>query len=246
MSLARQPEGIPTGGQFAATTHAEPALTLQSEVAPAAAFYANRDIIRERRDRVQEQAARLERLAQAYAVKGLATEVMSRYPKATSMALVQKRDNDHQYDVIDLRGADGKVIVHVDNSDDWIHHYDQESNGSSLQEMADDLNTRDDRWADGIARISIDNWRGKVASINLQAALESPLPEASTEDDPYTRAFNLDEQQVLIDTAKMGLEELDDRTGRDRAGDYSPAELEQMRGQYDVAESLLINTGSQH
>jgi hypothetical protein len=75
----RQPQGIPVGGQFAATTHSEPQITLPPGSVTAEDFVNERDALRERRDQAKEYAGDLDRLAQRVAIRGAASTILTEY-----------------------------------------------------------------------------------------------------------------------------------------------------------------------
>lgn len=175
---ARQPQGIPVGGQFAPTSHAEPQITLPAGAASAEEFVSQRDAIRERRDQAQEHAASLDRLAQRVAVRGVASTILTEYPDAATLRISENADGENQYDVISLTASDGRTLAHVDDGDDWTWNEMTSPNGPSIQEFIYDLDRHDDSWAgDGIGVITGGKRDFKTVDIDLHAALNAPLPE---------------------------------------------------------------------
>jgi hypothetical protein len=177
MNTARQPQGIPTGGQFAATAHAEPQITLPPGSASAEEFVAERDAIRERRDQAQENAAALDRLAQRVAVRGVASSLLSKYPDAATLRIMENEDGENQFDVVSITATDGRVLAHVDDGDEWAYE-EMTPGGPYVQEFVYDLDRHDDSWThDGVGVVTGGKRTSKIVDIDLQAALNAPLPE---------------------------------------------------------------------
>lgn len=173
---ARQPQGIPVGGQFAATTHAEPQITLPAGAASAEEFVAQRDAIRERRDQAQEHAAALDRIAQRVAVRGVASALLTAYPDAATLRITENQDGENQYDVVSITAADGRTLAHVDDGDEWAYE-EMTPNGPYVQEFVYDLDRKDDSWAAGGVGVITGGKRDfKTVDIDLHAALNAPLP----------------------------------------------------------------------
>jgi hypothetical protein len=177
MTIARQPQGIPAGGQFAATAHAEPQITLPPGSASAEDFVRERDALRERRDQAKEYAGDLDRLAQRVAIRGAASTILTEYPDAATLRISENPDGENQYDVISITAADGRTLAHVDDGDDWEWQEMTSPNGPSIQEFIYDLDLRDNSWADGIGTITGGKRDFKSVDIDLHAALSASLPE---------------------------------------------------------------------
>ncbi|WP_427019396.1 hypothetical protein ACQCSX_22145 (plasmid) [Pseudarthrobacter sp. P1] len=241
---ARQPQGIPVGGQFAATSHAEPEVQLQA--VPQLPFkmtdaVLDRDEVRERRERLQEQTDRMDQLSQAHSVRGVAAAILVKFPGATTLRIGENEDGENQYDAVSVTDANGAILAHTDNDDAWV---DEEmlQNGPSIQELVWDLNPTDDRWAAGIGTIQGAGTRQrKLVDIDLQSAVNAPLPTIPEENDPYTRSFSEDEQRVLVQTAFEGVAELEDKLN-ERASDYEGPDLARIQTQLDAVNILLTNT----
>lgn len=176
MSITRQPQGIPVGGQFAATAHAEPQITLPAGSSSAEEFVRERDALRERRDAAKEYAGDLDRLAQRIAIRGAASTILTEYPDAATLRIQENADGENQYDVISITAADGSTLAHVDDGDDWAFHEMTTPNGPSIQEFVYDLDLRDNSWADGIGTITGGKRDFKSVDIDLHAALNASLP----------------------------------------------------------------------
>lgn len=173
----RQPQGIPVGGQFAATAHAEPQIILPTGSSSAEEFVRQRDDVRERRDKAREEAAALDRLAQRMAVRGLASALLSQYPDAATLRITENNDGENQYDVVSVTSTDGRVLAHADDGDEWAYE-EMTPHGPYVQEFVYDLDRHDDSWArDGVGVVTGGKRDFKTVDIDLQAALKAPLPE---------------------------------------------------------------------
>ncbi|MET4143776.1 hypothetical protein [Arthrobacter sp. UYCo732] len=175
---ARQPQGIPVGGQFAATTHAEPQITLPAGASSAEDFVARRDAVRERRDEAHDQHEALDQLSQRLSVIGVAATILTKYPDAATLRVVENQDGENQFDAISITDTDGSILEHTDNDGGEWAGQEMTPNGPSIQEFVWDFDTRDDRWAHKVAEISGSRRHGnRSIDIDLQAALNASLPE---------------------------------------------------------------------
>lgn len=145
-----------------------------------------RDKIREARDEAEdsgapkERVAALDQAAAAYSARCLSDAVLAQFPDAEHVKLVENVDGENQYDIVEVWDADGKVLRDVTEDDqDWIHEYDEASNGSALQDFAYDLTLGDDSWARDIAFVTNNKYQGKVAVIDVVPAAAAPLPDVS-------------------------------------------------------------------
>ena len=177
-STARQPKGVPVGGQFAATTHAEPQITLPAGSSSVEDFVARRDAVRERRDEAHEQHEALDQLSQRLSVIGVAASILTKYPDAATLRIAENQDGENQFDAISITAADGSVQEHSDSDGgEWAEH-EMTYNGPTIQEFVWDLDPRDDRWAHKVGEISGSRKLGnRYVDIDLQAALKASLPE---------------------------------------------------------------------
>lgn len=174
---ARQPQGIPTGGQFAATAHAEPQVTLPAGSSSIEDFISQRDAVRERRDEAHERYEALDQLSQRLSVRGVAASILAKYPNASTLTVAENVDGENQYDAISVIAADGSVLEHSDeDAGDWAEH-EMVPNGPTIQEFVWDLNPRDDRWAHKIGDIHGGKRDFKTVHIDLHAALNASLPD---------------------------------------------------------------------
>lgn len=174
---ARQPQGIPVGGQFAATTHAEPQINLPAGSSSVEDFIAQRDAVRERRDEVHEQYEALDQLSQRLSVRGVAASILSKYPTAATLIVAENANGENQFDAISVVAADGSVLEHSDeDGGQWAEH-EMTHNGPTIQEFVWDLSPRDDRWAHKIGDIYGGKRDFKTVHIDLHAALNASLPE---------------------------------------------------------------------
>lgn len=178
----RQPEGIPTGGQFAAKVQSDdvPALTIAGQPGGGqsggfSAALETRDALRERRDAVYEEMQQLNAVTAAYSAQGLAAQLLSTHPDAATLTIVENVDGNGWYDIRRLQAADGTVLADTDDDDAWT--YAEAPNGTYVMEFVNDLPFDNDRWADGIAEVESGNkYDYKKVTIDLKAALARPLP----------------------------------------------------------------------
>lgn len=240
-NINRQPKGVPVGGQFAAITHSEAGVTLTTpaQPLPLADLLAQRDVSRERLERLEEQKDSLDRMVQAQSVRILAAAILEKYPNAATFRVAENEDGENQFDPIFIKTADGTALAHVDDGDDWTYEEVGEENSPYLQELVWPLNPKDDRWADGLGTVTGGGKRHfKVVDIDLVAARDAPLPHLPEVHDPYQRTFTEDEQKAVVDAAFEGVSELNDKL-TERAGDYSAADLEDIQKDLDAATKVL-------
>lgn len=241
-NTARQPKGIPVGGQFAATAHSEAdlSLSLNPAVGPTlAALIVQRDLSRERFERLDEQRDALDRMVQAQSIKTLAAGLLEKYPNAVTLRIEENQNGENQFDAVHLIAADGRTLENAEDDDAWIYDEIGGENGPYVQELVVSLTPRDDRWANGIATLNGNRKRDfRTVDIDLVAAKNAPLPEIPEVHDPYQRTFTEDEQKALVDAAFEGVSEMNDKL-TERAGDYSAAELADIRADMDAAAKVL-------
>jgi hypothetical protein len=173
-------------GKYTFKNQTESPVELPAAEGDIQAALATRDRIREVRDEAEESGASrnrveaLDNAAAAYSVRCLSSAVLKQFPDAAHVKLVENEDGENQYDITEVWDADGKVLREVTEDDqDWIHEYDAESNGTSLQEFAYDLTLDDDGWARDIALVTNNKYEGKAAVIDLAPAAAAPLPDVS-------------------------------------------------------------------
>ena len=223
----RQPEGIPTGGQFATKVKSDdvPALVLPAGEAVLRGLLSDRDAVRERRERLADQKAALDHQASRMAVRGLAATLLSRYPTAATLVIAENQSENGCYDAVSLKTADGTVLA--DDADEvWLG--DTAVNGTEIQEFVWDLELDNDRWMDGIATNTTRKHDFKSAEIDLYAAATTPVPSDPELTDATKRALTANEQEALVETARAGVRELEDQL-TERSGDYSPSELDALQ-----------------
>jgi hypothetical protein len=172
----RQPEGIPTGGQFATKIKSDdvPALAVQDDGALRAVLN-TRDAIRERRLAVYEEMQELNHVTAVYSAQALAAQLLSKHPDAATLTLSENLDGNGWYEVRQLRTADGTVLEDTEDDDAWT--YAEAPNGTYVEELANDLSFDNDRWASGIATVHDGTkYDYKTVEIDLKAALVAKLP----------------------------------------------------------------------
>lgn len=105
-NTSRQPKGVPVGGQFAATAHSEPELTLTAPGQP------------DLGDVLAAQYVAGKKQYDAYAQSQWADEIRAKYPEAAFACVVVKADGEGSYtDGMDLFKADGSDIA-LDDQDE--------------------------------------------------------------------------------------------------------------------------------
>ncbi|QOD06110.1 hypothetical protein [Pseudarthrobacter sp. BIM B-2242] len=228
--------GVPTGGQFAAKIKSDdvPSLVRPEGEAALLGFLANRDLVRERRERLYEQKAALDRQASQMAVRGLAVTLLKRYPDAAVLRIAENENENGCYQAVKLEAADGTVLK--DQADeDWL--YESAVNGTEVQEFVDDLSLDDSSWMSGIATSTTRKHDFKSAAIDLRAAA-APIPYDPDQDDITKRPLSEEEQELLVKAARAGVSELEDRVG-ERSGDYTRQELQELSDEVDALNKLL-------
>lgn len=179
----RQPEGVPTGGQFAADTKAE-----ASGVALHAAPSPTRDpqwfqerlderelitaALEEHPDNESEDYRALDLKFQRSSMELAAGAVLRDYPDAQTLVMRENEDGENQYDVLAIRDANGTDIVGPEDEDEyWEENLIGEQGSPELGSMAWAADIHDDAWAEGIADITWDRSYGKTAVLDVHAAL---------------------------------------------------------------------------
>jgi hypothetical protein len=233
----RQPEGIPTGGQFATKVKSDdvPHLSTAAGEAVLMGLLADRDLVRERRERINEQKLALDLQASRYSARGLAATLLAKYPDAATLVIGENENENGCYEALSLKAADGTVLKD-DADEDWLG--EAAVNGTEIQELIWDLELDNDRWMAGIATNTTRKHDFKRAEINLHAAANTTVAWVEELEDIERRPLTEDEQAILVDTARAGIRELEDQT-TERREDYSASELEDLQGQLDAAWKLL-------
>lgn len=214
-TTARQPKGIPVGGQFAANTHAEPDMTLsQPERKTVSDHYLERESIQTRRQRLNEQLERMEKIQAAHSLRSVAALVLARFPGATTLRVREDPDGHDNYFPVSIANADGGLLeLNMPDDgypDDWMSEQMVED-GPDIRELVADLDYRDDAWTEGVGFIHGTGRRQtKMVDINLQAALNAPDPFIADEHDPRTRTLSLDDQTDLVEAANYGIPAMED------------------------------------
>lgn len=233
----RQPEGIPTGGQFATKVKSDdvPALAAPAGQAALLGLLGDRDVIRERRERIADQKAALDLQASRYSARGLAATLLAKHPEAATLVIVENENENGCYDAVCLKRADGTILK--DEADgDWLA--DTAVNGTEIQEFIWDLELDNDRWMDGIATSTTKKYNFKSAIIDLHAAANTPVSLDEDLNDITKRPLTEDEQDTLVEAARAGIRELEDQL-TERSGDYSRSELEALQERVAAAWQLL-------
>lgn len=203
--------GIPSGGEFTAVGHSDNVPAIGVPAAKTVTdFFLERNEVRARRERIQEQAIHMDELAQAYSVRGIGALAIARFPGAATLKIAENPDGENQFDVIAILDAKGNILHHVDEDDEFVNE-EMVQYGPNLQELVWDLNLRDDSWAAGVAVVTGSRKRDyKSADIDLAAAKNAPIPFIAAENNPRTRSLSEDEQADLVEAANHGMTVIED------------------------------------
>lgn len=239
--IARQPKGIPVGGQFAATAHSEPpAGLLQPRPKTVSDHYLEREEIQNRRQRLYQQLERMEKIQAARSLRSVAALILARFPGAVTFRVREDPDGHDNYFPVSIADTDGALLkLNMPDDgypDDWMDEQMVED-GPDIRELVADLDYRDDAWTEGVGFIHGTGRRQtKMIDINLQAALKAPDPFIGEEHDPRTRTLSLDEQTDLVEAANHGVVAMEDIL--DDTGSFDE------HRQYEVLENLKdrVNT----
>lgn len=213
--ITRQPKGIPAGGQFAATAHAEPTVELApTEPKTVTDHYLDREAVFAKRRRLHEQLERMERIQAAHSLRSVAATVLARFPGAVTLRVGADEDGRDEYVPVSIANADGGLLQlntpQADYDDEWMFEQ-MVQDGPDIRELVADLDFRDDKWTEGVGFTHGTGKRQrKTVDINLQAALNAPDPFIAEEHDPRTRTLSLDEQTDLVEAANHGLVAMED------------------------------------
>ncbi|QOT19520.1 hypothetical protein [Paenarthrobacter sp. YJN-5] len=213
--ISRQPKGIPAGGQFAATAHAEPSLELvPANPKTVTEHFLGREAIFAKRRRIHEQLERLERIQSAHSLRSVAATVLARFPGAATLRVGADEDGRDEYAPVSIANADGGLLqlntTQADYDDEWMFEQ-MVQDGPDIRELVADLDFHDDSWTEGVGFIHGTGKRQrKTVDINLQAALNAPDPFIAEEHDPRTRTLSSDEQTDLVEAANHGVAAMED------------------------------------
>jgi hypothetical protein len=212
-TTARQPKGIPAGGQFAATAHAEPAVALTGRPdRPKSVMdhYLDRESVQNRRWRLQQQMDRLDKIQAAHSLRGVAALLLARYPDAATLRIGEDPDGHDPYVPVSLADKDGALLELSRDDDEWTFE-EMVQHGTDVRELVADLDYRDDSWAEGIGHVhGTGSRQSKMIDIDLRAALQVKDPFIAEEHDPRTRTLSLDEQTDLVEAANHGVVAMED------------------------------------
>lgn len=239
-TTARQPKGIPVGGQFAATAHTEPSIGLgQRGRKTVTDHYLDREATQNRRRRLHEQLERMDKIQAAQSLRSVAALVLARFPGATTLRISEDPDGHDQYVPTSIANADGGLLElnmpAADYPDEWMFEQ-MVQDGPDIRELVADLDCRDDAWTEGIGFIHGTGRRQtKMIDIDLQAALNARDPFIAEEHDPRTRTLSLDEQTDLVEAANHGVVAMEDILDGNSFDEHR---------QYEVLENLKerVNT----
>lgn len=206
-------------GKFGEQAHSEPSLALGARKPKTAAeLLGDRDKHHMALVALRESMDALEKADQIRSVRLIATHLMEKYPTASKLRIMESDNDRGTYELNKLTTADGTILEDPYSvATDW--EYETVADGPELQELLWALETRDSRWADGIAENQSTKQDGKVFEINLAAARALPDP-AATE----ATVLTTEDYEVLAEGAARGLADYDDMLA-ERTEDYSDSDL---------------------
>lgn len=211
--IARQPKGIPSGGQFAANTHAEPDVALAARPEKPKTVmdrYLDREAVQNRRWRLQQQMERLDKIQAAHSLRSVAALLLARYPDAATLRIGEDPDGHDPYVPVSLANEDGALLELTRDNDEWMFE-EMVQHGTDVRELVADLDYRSDDWAKDIGHVHGTGTRqSKMIDIDLRAALAAADPFIAEEHDPRTRTLSLDEQTDLVEAANHGVVAMED------------------------------------
>lgn len=125
--VARVHRGVPTGGQFAAATHAEPSFQLNTpmpvdEVNRIAAIrdrYTGIRLLLEEIDPTSDEAKYLDRVHQHLSVQIVAAHALKHFPTATTLT-IEQNDDGKAYDIVSVNNPGGRLDEGSKWNDDGI------------------------------------------------------------------------------------------------------------------------------
>ncbi|MGK3708642.1 hypothetical protein [Arthrobacter sp. IK3] len=203
-NIARQPAGIPVGGQFATAIQSEaPAVALRREPFSDAWIREQRiekrdeirDILNDAEDADSPEMQQLDRVYQHASMQLAAAAILKDFPGAETVVLRENEDGENQYDLIAVRDADGNELAGLEDND-WTRKEIDKENSPQLDELCWALNPEDDGWASGIGRITTDRHYGKTAEINLVAAVDKVAPPRSPAAVAAAESYAASQQQM--------------------------------------------------
>lgn len=177
---ARQPEGVPTGGQFAPMTKSEAkGVTLAASSPNIEAMADALDALRldwakipssgiEHRDRTTQHAA----------VQLAAASIRRDHPGARTLVLRENQYGEGRYEPLSVLDKNGNPIRDAETDATWIYEEVAGEGSVSMHELTGTLNLEDDSWADGIAELRESSFNGSMALIDIDAAIAKPAPPA--------------------------------------------------------------------
>jgi hypothetical protein len=210
---ARQPKGIPAGGQFAATAHSEPDVALAGRPEQPKSVmdrYLDREDVQNRRWRLQQQMERLEKIQAAHSLRSVSALLLARYPDAATLRIGEDPDGHDPYVPVSLADEDGALLELTRDDDVWMFE-EMVKHGPDVRGLVADLDYRSDDWAEGIGHVHGTGERqSKMIDIDLRAALQAPDPFIAEEHNPRTRSLSEDEQADLVEAANYGVTAIED------------------------------------
>lgn len=231
--------GVPTGGQFAKTTHSDTVPALDVPAAKTAtehfaSYFESEALI----SRHREQAESLDKVHQIQSLRCLAAGILAKHPDAATLQITENEDGENQFDLVSVTAADGTILEGDEIDEDWGEETPF-AEGPDLQGLLYALDRHDDSWADGVAEFNTTNRKyTRTANIDLKAAMNAPLPP-TPQNDPLTRAFTADEQSDLIEAANNGVLMIQDRLDE---GHHDPGAAEELESLLARVNILLTNT----
>lgn len=139
MDTARQPAGVPVGGQFAATTHAEPGVSLVSAAAQPGQYNPDRHALLMSQTNIRHSAMdRLLKEQDKLSMEAAKSGILRDYPTATELRIKQnfgRRGERFNSTMASVRDQDGTNLT--EDTKDWDYRGGPNGEQSILRSFSD-------------------------------------------------------------------------------------------------------------
>jgi hypothetical protein len=149
MVAARQPKGVPTGGQFAATSHGEPQVMTREELIVIGQAVEGNPALSEATRQVHHSRRQL-----ADAIKAVDESLLNAaivharqiHPGATEMRLSDSRSRPGWLETSSLTTAEGEVIRDTGSHDSWAFNTIEGSDPADIYDAVASISQNSDIW----------------------------------------------------------------------------------------------------
>lgn len=174
---ARQPKGLPSGGQYASIARKPSDVTLNALSARGPQWFEDRlaglatlrDQLENFRDNDSYPYYQLDLRHQRASIGLAAAALLRDHPKAKTMVLRENEDGEDQYEILTIRDSEGNDVVDPYYSE-WSEELVGGEGSPELASMAWALDVSESSWARGIAETSHSRNYGAAAVVDLHAA----------------------------------------------------------------------------